>query len=79
MTEETARRHRLKKISDLQAVPQFRVVIDLSFLTRPDGWQGLVHKYDLHFDTPPLQVDPNLLYRPLEQDKADLVEYLKTL
>lgn len=48
-------------------------MVDFSFLTRPDGWQGLVGKYDLHFDKPPQQVSPNLLYRTLEQNEADLV------
>jgi glycine betaine/choline ABC-type transport system substrate-binding protein len=42
VTQETARRYGLRKISDLQRVPQLRVVIDLSFLDRPDGWKGLV-------------------------------------
>jgi osmoprotectant transport system permease protein len=73
VTEETARRYRLRNISDLQRVPQLRVVIDLSFLTRPDGWKGLVEKYDLHFNEPPRQVSPDLLYRALEQQQADLV------
>jgi osmoprotectant transport system permease protein len=70
---DTARRHQLQKISDLQRVPQLRVVVDLSFLTRPDGWEGLVQKYDLHFDQPPRQISPDLLYRALEQQEADLI------
>jgi osmoprotectant transport system permease protein len=73
VTRETARRHGLQKISDLQKAPQLRVVIDLSFLTRPDGWKGLIEKYDLHFNDPPTQVGPDLLYKALEQNKADLV------
>lgn len=73
VTQETAKRHRLQKISDLRRVPQLRVVIDLSFLTRPDGWQGLVEKYELRFDKPPIQVNPNLLYKALEQKEADVV------
>jgi osmoprotectant transport system permease protein len=73
VAQETASRYNLKKISDLQRVPQLRVVIDLSFLTRPDGWHGMVKKYDLHFDKPPSQVSPNLLYKALEQKEADVV------
>ncbi len=73
VTEETAKRYRLQKISDLRRVPQMRVVIDLSFKTRPDGWQGLVEKYELRFDQPPIQVNPNLLYKALEQKEADVV------
>jgi osmoprotectant transport system permease protein len=73
VTRETATRHRLQKISDLRRTPQLRVVIDLSFLTRPDGWQGLVEKYELRFDKPPVQVNPNLIYKALEQKDTDVV------
>jgi osmoprotectant transport system permease protein len=73
VTQETARRYGLRKISDLQRTPQLRVVIDLSFLTRPDGWKGLIEKYQLRFDNAPMQVSPNLLYKALEQNEADLV------
>jgi osmoprotectant transport system permease protein len=73
VTKETAQRYRLAKISDLRRVPHVRVVIDLSFLTRPDGWAGLVEKYELAFDRPPTQVSPNLLYKALEQQEADVV------
>jgi osmoprotectant transport system permease protein len=70
---ETALRYNLKKISDLKRTPQLRVVIDLSFLTRPDGWKGLIEKYDLHFDKPPTQVGPDFIYRALEQGDTDVV------
>jgi osmoprotectant transport system permease protein len=73
VTRETARRHGLRTISDLQRVPQMRVVIDLSFLTRPDGWKGMVEKYDLRFNEPPRQVGPDLLYKALEQNEADVI------
>ena len=73
VTRATAERFGLHTIGDLRRTPQLRVVVDLSFLTRPDGWPGLVAKYDLHFVKPPQQVGPNLLYRALEQKEADLV------
>jgi glycine betaine/choline ABC-type transport system substrate-binding protein len=73
VTAATAARYQLKKISDLRRVPLLRVVIDLSFLTRPDGWAGLVKKYGLQFDQPPSQVSPNLLYKALEHDEATVV------
>jgi osmoprotectant transport system permease protein len=73
VTVATAKRHQLAKISDLQRVPELNVVIDLSFLTRPDGWKGMVEKYQLRFDKPPRQVSPNLLYKALEQKEADVV------
>jgi osmoprotectant transport system permease protein len=73
VTHETARRYQLRRISDLQRTPRLSLVIDLSFWTRPDGWQGMVEKYQLHFDNPPSQVSPDLLYKALEHGKTDLI------
>ncbi len=73
VTRATRGRYGLRTISDLRQAPQLRVVIDLSFRTRPDGWDGLVARYGLHFDRPPTQVGPDLLYKALEQGSADLV------
>src|SRR5262249_24139899 len=70
---ETAKQYRLQKISDLRRQPELRVVVDISFLDRPDGWRGLVAEYGLKFDAPPQQVAPDLLYRALEGGKADVV------
>jgi len=73
VTKPTAQRFALRKISDLKRTPDLRVVIDLSFLTRPDGWNGLIQKYGLKFSSTPKQVSPNLLYKALEQKETDLV------
>jgi osmoprotectant transport system permease protein len=73
VTQETARNYRLKRISDLQRVPSLRVVVDLSFLDRPDGWACMVKKYQLRFAEPPRQVSPDLRYKALEQGAADVV------
>jgi glycine betaine/choline ABC-type transport system substrate-binding protein len=73
VTQETADRFHLHKISDLQRTPRLRVVVDTSFLTRPDGWSGLIKTYDLRFDIPPKQINPNLLYEAMKQHEADLV------
>jgi osmoprotectant transport system permease protein len=73
LRREVAERYELKKISDLRRVPQLRIVVDLSFLDRPDGWRGLAARYDFRFDAPPRQVAPDLRYRVLEADGADLV------
>jgi len=73
VTRATAERYHLRTMSDLRGAPQLRIVVDTSFLTRPDGWPGLVEKYGLHFDKPPQQMHPDLLYRALEENKVDLV------
>jgi len=68
-----AERHRLETISDLRRVPDLRVVVDLEFKDRPDGWSGLVETYGLRWNSEPQQVSPDLLYRALESDAADLI------
>jgi osmoprotectant transport system permease protein len=73
VTAETSRRFGLRKISDLKRAPKLRVVIDQSFLVRPDGWKGLVEKYDLRFEKPPTQVGPDFIYRAIEIGETDVV------
>jgi osmoprotectant transport system permease protein len=68
-----AKQYGLERISDLRRVPEFRTVVDLEFLKRPDGWQGLVKAYELKFHQPPRQVSPDFLYRALEAGEADCV------
>jgi osmoprotectant transport system permease protein len=70
---QLAAKYELKDISDLSKVPEFRAVVDLEFLKRPDGWGGLVKTYGLKFHQPPRQVNPDFLYRALEAGEADLV------
>jgi osmoprotectant transport system permease protein len=71
--KETAKTYGLRTIGDLRHAAQLRVVVDLSFQERPDGWRGLVKKYGLRFDEPPRQVGPDFLYGALAEKKADLV------
>jgi osmoprotectant transport system permease protein len=73
LRQKVARKYGLRKISDLRRVPQLRVVFDVSFADRPDGWLGLVAKYDLRFSSPPQQMAPDLMYQALESNAADLV------
>jgi glycine betaine/choline ABC-type transport system substrate-binding protein len=68
-----AEQHMLEAISDLRRVPDLRVVVDLEFKDRPDGWTGLVEAYGLHWNNEPQQVSPDLLYRALESNSADLI------
>jgi osmoprotectant transport system permease protein len=73
VTRPIAEKYGLEKIGDLARVPEFRVVVDIDLLKRPDGWQGLVKTYGLNFHEPPTQVNPDFLYRGLQAKKADLV------
>jgi osmoprotectant transport system permease protein len=68
-----AEQRNLRRISDLQHAPHLRVVVDLEFKKRPDGWNGLVKAYDLHFQNEPRQVSPDLRYRAMKSREADVV------
>jgi osmoprotectant transport system permease protein len=71
LKKSVARKYKLKTIGDLQRAPQLRIVVDLDFFDRPDGWQGMVKLYDLKLP-PPQFVDPSLRYNALVEDKADV-------
>jgi osmoprotectant transport system permease protein len=73
LPRKLADQHGLERVSDLVRTPELRVIVDLEFMDRPDGWKGLVETYGLRFDEPPAQVSPDLLYRALESDSADVV------
>jgi osmoprotectant transport system permease protein len=71
-TKALARKHGLRTVGDLRRLPSARVVVDLSFLDRPDGWQGLVKAYGLNLPRPKL-IAPNLRYKALESGEVDVV------
>jgi osmoprotectant transport system permease protein len=66
-----ARKYNLKKISDLRGKRDLRIVVDLDFRDRPDGWKGLVELYDLNLPQPQ-SVELGLRYKTLLEDKADI-------
>ncbi len=69
-----ARRLRLKTLSDAAAIsPQLRLGVGYEFLERPDGYKGLVSKYNLKFSETPRVMDLGLLYRALQNNQVDLV------
>src|SRR5260221_2538672 len=69
-----ARRLRLKTLSDAAAIsPQLRLGGGYEFLERPDGYKGLVSKYNLKFSETPRVMDLGLLYRALQNYQVDLV------
>lgn len=69
-----AQRFSLHTISDLRKVtPSFRPGFGYEFVERPDGWNGLLQHYALHFAEPPKTMDLGLTYRALASDQVDLI------
>jgi len=74
MRGEDARRNHLTKLSQLAPfAPQMRMGVGYEFLERPDGYKGLVARYNLKFAEAPRVMDLGLLYRALESHQVDIV------
>ena len=76
VSESLAESRGLKSIGDLK--PDLQVAVPQEFMERPDGWIGLAKAYSLKLDQPPLQLDPNYLYKALAARKVDAVIGLST-
>ncbi len=61
-------------LSDLARVaPSLRAGFGQDFLSRADGYDGLVRAYDLHFAAPPREMDLSLTYRALADGQLDVI------
>jgi osmoprotectant transport system permease protein len=74
--ESEAEKRGLKTIGDLKT--DMQVAVPQEFMERPDGWVGLAKSYSLKLEHPPLQLDPNYLYKALAARKVDAVIGLST-
>lgn len=64
----------LRAISDLKRVETtFRPAFGYEFAERPDGWRGLLARYDLHFANAPRTMDLGLTYKALAAGQVDLI------
>src|SRR5262245_32996252 len=71
---EDARRFSLKTLSQAATyTPQWRAGFGYEFMERPDGYQGLVSTYGLHFAEKPRIMDLGLLTRALKDKQVDLI------
>lgn len=78
VTQETAQKYNLKKISDLQAVAdQLTFGTEQEFLERADGLKGLQETYNLAFKGTKA-MDPGLKYKALIEGQADLMDAFST-
>ena len=69
-----AAQHGLRTISDLARVANtFRPGFGYEFVERPDGWNGLLSRYGLHFTTAPQTMDLGLTYRALAANSIDVI------
>jgi osmoprotectant transport system permease protein len=63
----------LKTISDIRTHEKsLRAGFGYEFMSRPDGYPGLVRAYGLHFATPPREMERGLLYEALAAGRLDV-------
>jgi glycine betaine/choline ABC-type transport system substrate-binding protein len=71
---EDARKFSLKTLSQAASyTPHWRAGFGYEFMERPDGYQGLVSTYGLHFAEKPRIMDLGLLTRALKDKQVDLI------
>lgn len=76
VTESTARRRGLSKISDLVRAPDLVVGLSHEFRQRPDGWPGLKSHYALPQDS--LGIEHGLAYQALNEGSIDVTDAYST-
>lgn len=72
-----AKLHGLNRISDLTHIPEIRIGFSHEFMKRPDGYPGLIARYDLKLKN----VKPiahSLAYEALYRDEIDLTDVYST-
>ncbi|GIW87080.1 MAG: glycine betaine/L-proline ABC transporter permease/substrate-binding protein [Isosphaeraceae bacterium] len=73
MRREHAQRLGIRTISDLaRHAGALRAGFGPEFMSRPDGYPGLVETYGLRFASTPLEMDRNLLYEAVRRGTLDV-------
>ncbi len=55
-----------------------QAAFDAEFLSRPDGYPGLKEHYELDFPSPPIQMDPGLMYLAVAEGSVDVIDGYST-
>jgi len=54
------------------------VAFDAEFLIRPDGYTGLSRRYGFKFPSEPMQMDPGLMYKAVDDGAVDVIDGFAT-
>jgi osmoprotectant transport system permease protein len=57
---------------------EFQAAFNAEFLTRPDGYSGLIRHYEFNFPVEPKQMDSGLMYRALYDGAVDIIDGFST-
>jgi osmoprotectant transport system substrate-binding protein len=68
-----ARNNHIVTLSDAARAHAWVLGLGYEFAARPDGLEGLMKTYNLHYAAPPVSMDLGLLYSALEHDQVDMI------
>jgi glycine betaine/choline ABC-type transport system substrate-binding protein len=77
MTKAKAEALGIKKLSDLVAHPELKLIGDATTWTRPDAYTGMADFYGITLKKGPM-VDTNFFYEALQQGQGDLITAFST-
>lgn len=78
LKKDFAKKHQIHSLSDLVRISKdLRIAAPPEFLKRTDGFPGLSKVYGLKFKKM-MQVDPNLMYAAIENQKVDVIAAFTT-
>jgi osmoprotectant transport system permease protein len=78
MRQDEALRMDIGRISDLARHPGLIAGFTSEFNQRPDGWPGLARHYDLHFDRPPVDLNPGHMYQAVRDGQVAVISAFST-
>jgi osmoprotectant transport system permease protein len=58
--------------------PALTAAFDAEFLSRSDGYPGLAEHYGFKFPSPPMQMDPGLMYGAVHRGSVDVIDAFAT-
>ncbi len=64
----------INTISDLKKYEnKLKSGFTAEFMERPDGYKGLIKKYNLNFNISPAELDPGLMYKAVKENEVDII------
>ena len=74
MQDKQSKKLGIAKISQLRNFQNtLKAGFDHEFMDRPDGYAGLARRYGLHFKNRPIEMDPGLMYKAIQNGQVDLI------
>ena len=71
-TQSVADDFKLNAISDLQKLPHLSIAAPMDSIKRPDGFQALANKYQLHFSKV-VPLVPDLMYKAIAEGRVNTI------